>query len=65
MIVNIHIHSSYLLSIKGYLFCLHAFTKKHNMTFPYKVKHDMISHITLHNIIFHQMKAKQINGFGF
>ena len=53
------------MSIKGYLFCLHAFTKNNNMTFPYKVKHDMISHNTLHNIIFHQMKAKQINGFGF
>ena len=62
---HISLHISYLLSIKGYLFCLHAFTKKKTIWhFPYKVKHDIISHNTLHNIIFHQMKAKQRNWFG-
>ena len=35
------------------------------MTFPIQIKHDMISHNILHNTIFHQMKAKQRNGFGF
>ena len=42
---------------------MHLHTKK--MTFPYKVKHDMISQNTLLNIIFHQVKAKQRIGFGF
>ena len=43
---------------------MHLQKKKHKDIFHTKVKHDMMSHNTLHDILFHQMKAKQIKKWG-
>ena len=63
-IYYIHIYFIFIVHKRIFVLFTCIYIKTTIWHYSYKVKHDIISH-TLHNIIFHQMKAKQRNGVGF